>query len=33
MNATLDHVKSELLPDVDFSQFDREYESGSDSED
>ena len=33
MNATLDHVKDELLPDVDFSQFDREYESDSDSED
>ena len=33
MNATLDHVKDELLPEVDFSQFDREYESDSDSED
>ena len=33
MNSTLDHVKDELLPDVDFSQFDREYESDSDSED
>ena len=33
MNVTLDHVKDELLPDVDFSQFDREYESDSNSED
>ena len=33
MNTTLDHVKDELLPDVDFSQFDREYESDSDSDD
>ena len=32
MNGTLDHVKKELLPDVDFSQFDREYENNSDSE-
>ena len=32
MNGTLDHVKNELLPDVDFSQFDREYENNSDSE-
>ena len=28
-----DHVKEELLPDVDFSQFDREYEGDSESED
>ena len=33
MNSTLNHVKDELLPEVDFSQFDREYESDSDSED
>ena len=32
MNGTLDHVKQELLPDVDFSEFDREYEDRSDSE-
>ena len=25
MNSTLGHVKEKLLPDVDFSQFDREY--------
>ena len=33
MDSTLNHVKDELLPEVDFSQFDREYESDSDSED
>ena len=33
MNGTLDHVKEELLPDVDFSQFDREYEGDTASED
>ena len=32
MNGTLNHVKEELLPDVDFSEFDREYEDRSDSE-
>ena len=32
MNGTLNHVKEELLPDVDFSEFDREYEERSDSE-
>ena len=32
VNGTLDHVKKELLPDVDFSEFDREYENRSDSE-
>ena len=32
VNGTLDHVKKELLPDVDFSEFDREYEDRSDSE-
>ena len=25
MNSTLGHVNEKLLPDVDFSQFDREY--------
>ena len=32
MNDTLNHVKEELLPDVDFSEFDREYEDRSNSE-
>ena len=32
VNGTLNHVKEELLPDVDFSEFDREYEDRSDSE-
>lgn len=27
LNQTVDHVKSELLPDVDFSEFDREDEA------
>ncbi len=26
MNKTVDHVKTELLPDVDFAEFDRKYE-------
>ena len=26
LDGTLGHVKDELLPDVDFSEFDREYE-------
>lgn len=26
MNETVDHVKTELLPDVDFEQFDRNHE-------
>ena len=26
MNKTVDHVKTELLPDVDFADFDRKYE-------
>ena len=32
VNGTLSHVKEELLPDVDFSEFDREYEDRSNSE-
>lgn len=31
MNKTVDHVKTELLPDVDFAEFDRKYEGPSDS--
>lgn len=27
LNETVNHVKSELLPDVDFSEFDREEEA------
>ncbi|MEO1254253.1 MAG: DUF3276 family protein, partial [Bacteroidota bacterium] len=26
LNSTVDHVKDELMPEVDFSQFDREHE-------
>lgn len=29
LNNTVDHVKDELLPDVDFDEFDREYETSS----
>ena len=32
MNSTLGHVKDELLPEVDFSQFDREYNEGADTD-
>ena len=32
VNGTLNHVKEELLPEVDFSEFDREYEDRSNSE-
>lgn len=28
LNNTVDHVKNELLPDVDFSEFDREHLEG-----
>jgi len=28
MNKTVNHVKTELLPDVDFDDFDRKYEEG-----
>jgi len=31
-NSTIGHVKEELLPDVDFSEFDREYESDNSEE-
>jgi len=31
MNKTVDHVKTELLPDVDFAEFDRKYEESSES--
>lgn len=26
LNETVNHVKTELLPDVDFSEFDRDHE-------
>ena len=29
LNTTVNHVKEELMPEVDFSQFDREYEGNS----
>ncbi|MBN7815773.1 DUF3276 family protein [Algoriphagus pacificus] len=29
LNETVDHVKNELLPDVDFDQFEREEEESS----
>lgn len=29
MNATVDHVKEELLPDVDFDKFDRDREEAN----
>ena len=32
MNSTLGHVKDELLPEVDFSQFDREYNEETDTD-
>ncbi len=32
MNSTLGHVKEKLLPDVDFSQFDREYNDEADTD-
>ena len=32
LNGTLGHVKDELLPDVDFSEFDREYEQNKSEE-
>ncbi len=32
MNSTLGHVKDELLPEVDFSQFDREYNEEADTD-
>ena len=32
MNNTIDHVKTELLPDVDFAEFDRKYEDGDKTE-
>ena len=32
LNGTLGHVKDELLPDVDFSEFDREYEQDKSEE-
>jgi hypothetical protein len=33
MNSTVDHVKTELLPDVDFTQFDRREEAETVSSD
>ena len=30
LNETVNHVKTELLPEVDFDQFDREEEVGAD---
>ena len=32
MNKTVDHVKTELLPDVDFSAFDKKFEEGNNQE-
>ena len=32
MNSTLGHVKNELLPEVDFSKFDREYDEEADTD-
>ena len=32
LNETLDHVKNDLMPDVDFSQFDNEAETDEVSE-
>ena len=32
LNESVDHIKDELLPDVDFSEFDKEKESSSDWE-
>jgi hypothetical protein len=32
LNGTVDHVKTELLPDVDFAQFDIKDEEGSEKE-
>ncbi|MCP4459498.1 MAG: PUR family DNA/RNA-binding protein [Cytophagales bacterium] len=31
MNKTVEHVKTELLPDVDFAEFDRKYEEQSEN--
>ena len=28
LNSTVNHVKDELMPEVDFSQFDRDHEDG-----
>ncbi|MBL3657409.1 DUF3276 family protein [Fulvivirga sediminis] len=33
LNNTVNHVKEELLPDVDFSQFDRQVDDGQEVED
>lgn len=33
LNGTVDHVKTELLPDVDFDQFDREKEHNTEGSD
>lgn len=32
MNVTIDHVKTELLPEVDFEQFDKDKEFDNDKE-
>ena len=32
LNGTVDHVKTELLPDVDFTQFDNVEEEGTEKE-
>ena len=32
MNTVVDHVKNKLLPNVDFDQFDREYNSEEEQE-
>ncbi len=33
LNGTVDHVKNELLPDVDFTQFDKNEEEDKETED
>ncbi|MFK7952424.1 MAG: DUF3276 family protein [Ekhidna sp.] len=33
LNTTVNHVKEELMPEVDFTQFDREYEGNTESTD
>ncbi len=33
LNGTIDHVKNELLPDVDFTQFDNNEEEDKETED
>jgi hypothetical protein len=33
LNGTVDHVKTELLPDVDFTQFDNDEEQKKETED